>query len=57
MEKSKEKIYKLNNSKLGGIKRCSMNVVNFTLNSKVLNIKTKERPDFVTLLRYYLNKV
>ena len=35
----------------------SMNVVNFILNPKVLNIKTKERPGLVNPLEYYLNSL
>lgn len=54
---SEEDIYKVANSRLGWYKRCSMNVVNFILNPKVLNIKTKERPGLVNPLEYYLNSL
>lgn len=54
---NEEDIYKVANSRLGWFKRCSMNVVNFILNPKVLNIKTKERPGLVNPLEYYLNSL
>ena len=54
---SEEDIYKVANSRLGWYKRCNMDVVNFILNPKVLNIKTKERPGLVNPLRYYLNSL
>lgn len=54
---NEEDIYKVANSRLGWYKRCSMNVVNFILNPKVLNIKTKERPGLVNPLEYYLNSL
>lgn len=54
---NEEEIYKVANSRLGWYKRCSMNVVNFILNPKVLNIKTKERPGLVNPLEYYLNSL
>ena len=54
---NEEDIYKVANSRLGLYKRCSMNVVNFILNPKVLNIKTKERPGLVNPLEYYLNSL
>ena len=54
---NEEDIYKVANSRLGWYKRCGMNVVNFILNPKVLNIKTKERPGLVNPLEYYLNSV
>ena len=54
---SEEEIYKVANSRLGWYKRCSMDVINFILNPKVLNIKTKERPGLVNPLQYYLNSL
>lgn len=54
---NEEDIYKVANSRLGWYKRCSMNVVNFILNPKILNIKTKERPGLVNPLEYYLNSL
>ena len=54
---NEEDIYKVANSRLGWYKRCGMNVVNFILNPKVLNIKTKERPGLVNPLEYYLNSL
>lgn len=54
---SEEDIYKVANSRLGWYKRCSMDVVNFILSPNVLNIKTKERPDLVNPLEYYLNSL
>ena len=54
---NEEDIYKVANSRFGWYKRCSMNVVNFILNPKVLNIKTKERPGLVNPLEYYLNSL
>lgn len=54
---NEEDIYKVANSRLGWYKRCGMNVVNFILNPKVLNIKTKERPGLVNPLEYYLKSV
>lgn len=54
---NEEEIIKVANSRLGWYKRCSMNVVNFILNPKVLNIKTKERPGLVNPLEYYLNSL
>lgn len=54
---NEEEILKVANSRLGWYKRCSMNVVNFILNPKVLNIKTKERPGLVNPLEYYLNSL
>ena len=40
---NEEEIYKVANSRLGWYKRCSMNVVNFVLNPKVLNIQRKDQ--------------
>lgn len=54
---NEEDIYKVANSRLGWYKRCGMNVVNFILNPKILNIKTKERPGLVNPLEYYLNSL
>lgn len=54
---NEEDIYKVANSRLGWYKRCNMNVVNFILNPKILNIKTKERPGLVNPLEYYLNSL
>ena len=54
---NEEDIYKVANSRLGWYKRCGMNVVNFILNPKVLNIKAKERPGLVNPLEYYLNSL
>lgn len=54
---NEEDIYKVANSRLGWYKRCSMNVVNFILNPKILNIKTKERPGLINPLEYYLNSL
>ena len=54
---SEEDIYRVANTRLGWYKRCSMNVVNFILNPKVLNIKTKERPGLVNPLEYYFNSL
>ena len=54
---NEEEIFKVANARLGWYKRCSMNVVNFILNPRVLNIKTKERPDLVNPLEYYLSSL
>ena len=54
---NEDDIYKVANSRLGWYKRCSMNVVNFILNPKVLEIKTKERPGLINPLEYYLNSL
>lgn len=54
---NEEDIYKVANSRLGWYKRCNMNVVNFILNPKILNIKTKERPSLVNSLEYYFNSL
>ncbi|MDM8535078.1 group II intron maturase-specific domain-containing protein [Clostridiaceae bacterium HSG29] len=50
-------IYKVANSRLVWYKRCSMNVVNFILNPKLLEMKTKDRPGLVNPLNYYLRNV
>ena len=49
-----EAIFKVANSRLGLYKRCSMNVVNFLLNPKLLETKIKDRPGLVNPLEYYL---
>ena len=54
---NEEEIFKVANARLGWYKRCSMNVVNFILNPRVLNIKTKERPGLVNPLEYYLSSL
>lgn len=54
---NEEEIYKVANSRMGWYKRCSMNVVNFILNPRVLKIKTKERPGLVNPLEYYLSSL
>lgn len=51
---SYENIYKVANSRLGWYKRFSMNVVNFIINSMLLEMKTKERHSLVNPLQYYL---
>lgn len=52
-----ESIYKVANSRLGWYKRSSMNVVNFILNPKLLEMKIKDRPGLVNPLNYYLRNV
>ena len=52
-----ESIFKVANSRLGWYKRCGMNVVNFILNPKLLETKTKERAGLLNSLNYYLRKV
>lgn len=49
-----EDIFKVANSRLGWYRRCGMDVVNFILSPKVLEIKKKERPGLVNPLEYYL---
>ena len=49
-----EEIFKVANSRLGLYKRCAMNVVNFILSPKVLELRTKERPGLVNPFEYYL---
>ena len=50
-----ESIYKVANSRLGWYRRSSMNVVNYVLSPKVLEIanKKKSRPGLVNPLNYY----
>jgi hypothetical protein len=52
-----ESIYKVANTRLGWYKRSAMNVVNFILNPKLLEMKIKDRPGLVNPLEYYLRKV
>jgi len=52
-----ESIFKVANSRLGLYKSCSMNVVNFILNPKLLETKTKGRVGLLNPLNYYLRKV
>ena len=51
---SDEDIFKVANSRLGWYRRCGMNVVNFALSSRILGLKTKDRPGLVDPLAYYL---
>ena len=46
---NKEDMIKVVNSRLGCYKRCSMDVKNYILNTKIVNIKTKEKPDLIIL--------
>lgn len=52
-----EAIYKVANSRLGLYKQCSMNVVNFILNPKLLETKIKDRVGLLNPLEYYLRNV
>jgi group II intron reverse transcriptase/maturase len=52
-----EAIYKVANSRLGLYKQCSMNVVNFILNPKLLETKIKDRVGLLNPLEYYLENV
>ena len=54
-----ESIYKVANSRLGWYRRSSMNVVNYVLSPKVLEIanKKKSRPGLVNPLNYYLSSL
>jgi group II intron reverse transcriptase/maturase len=52
-----ESIFKVANSRLGLYKSCSMDVVNFILNPKLLETKTKGRVGLLNPLNYYLRKV
>lgn len=52
-----EDIYKVANSRLGWYKRCSMDVVNFILNPKLLETKIKDRVGLLNPLNYYLRNV
>lgn len=52
-----EAIYKVANSRLGWYKRCGMNVVNFILNTKLLETKVKDGAYLLNPLKYYLRSV
>lgn len=52
-----ESIFKVANSRLGLYKQCSMDVVNFILNPKLLETLIKDRPALVNPLNYYLSNV
>ena len=54
---SDEDIFKVANSKLGLYRRCSVNVANYSLSSKVLEKANKKKckPALVNSLNYYLN--
>lgn len=52
-----ESIFKVANSRLGWYKRCSMNVVNYIINPRLLETKTKDRAGLLNPLNYYLRKV
>ena len=54
---TEEDIYKVANSRLGWYKRSGMNVVNYILSPKVLELANKEkgRPGLVNPLSYYLS--
>ena len=52
-----ESIYKVANSRLGWYRKCSMNVVNYILNPKLLETKIKDRAGLLNPLNYYLRKV
>lgn len=52
-----ESIYKVANSRLGWYRKCSMNVVNFILNSTLLETKIKDRAGLLNPLNYYLRNV
>ena len=56
---SEEDIYKVANSRLGWYKRSGMNVVNYILSPKVLELanKKKGRPGLVNPLSYYLSSL
>jgi RNA-directed DNA polymerase len=49
-----EAIFKVANSRLGWYRKCGMNVVNFILNPKLLETKTKDRAGLLNPLQYYL---
>ena len=51
---SEEEIYKCVNTRLGWYRRSAMNVVNFTISSKVLGIKKRDKLGLVNPLDYYL---
>ena len=54
-----EDIYKVDNSRLGWYRRSGMNVVNYILSPKVLELanKKKGRPGLVNPLSYYLSSL
>ncbi len=52
-----EAIFKVANSRLGWYRTCGMNVVNFIINPKLLETKTKERVGLLNPLDYYLSNV
>lgn len=52
-----ESIYKVANSRLGWYRKCSMNVVNYILNPKLLETKIKDGAGLLNPLNYYLRKV
>lgn len=52
-----ESMYKVANSRLGWYKRCSMDVVNYILSSRLLETKIKDRAGLLNPLNYYLRKV
>lgn len=54
-----EDIFKVANSRLGWYRRCGMNVINYILSPKVLEIanKKKGRPGLVNPLSYYLSSL
>lgn len=52
-----ESMYKVANSRLGWYKRCSMDVVNYILSSRLLETKIKDRAGLLNPLNYYLRNV
>ncbi len=52
-----EAIYKVANSRLGLYRKCGMNVINFIINPKLLETKTKDREGLLDPLEYYLSNV
>jgi group II intron reverse transcriptase/maturase len=52
-----EAIYRVANTRLGLYKQCSMNVVNFILNPRLLETKIKDRVGLLNPLEYYLRNV
>ncbi len=54
---SEEEIYKCANTRLGWYRRSGMDVVNFILSPKVLNIGKGDRPGLVHPLNYYLKSL
>ena len=53
----KEDIYKCAITELGWYRRSAMNVVNFTISSKVLGIKKRDKLGLVNPLDYYLKSL